>query len=426
MEECQKYFRDKSVYRKLFVKMKGKYASLGHLGGTVVLSKLTMEEKEQLGGFFQKDYVQNKTVSISMTLMKRALEGSRFSSLTWEEILESYFGEPLVVKKDEREREIWEKENYFEHIGMEYAGEKGRQWLTGMLEDKTWGYHILQQQYTQDKTGLKEMLRSLLEAIEMLPAFAKKIQRLAVFAADITGNPHFFDEGTIGGKLLLYFIQSYFGTEEIGESRPEKRNSLLYKAGILNDDLSNYVLTYGLHGKRKDGSTHTGLEGYFNVKEPVQITLFTLQGLSGLWGNERIYVVENPAVFSMLIENNPEISAVCTNGQLRLSVLLLLDMLCKDSIFYYAGDFDPEGLLIAQNLKNRYGEQLCLWNYEKKYYEKTKSEVILSSMRLKKLEKISCEELREIKEALEIEKKAGYQENMDWGWTGDGHNKRRS
>ena len=34
--------------------------------------------------------------------------------------------------------------------------------------------------------------------------------------------------------------------------------------------------------------------------------------------------------------------------------MLLLDLLKEDHSFWYAGDFDPEGLLIAQNLKERY------------------------------------------------------------------------
>ena len=190
--------------------------------------------------------------------------------------------------------------------------------------------------------------------------------------------------------------------------------SLLYEAGILNDDLSNYVLTYGLHGIMQNGKLHEGIEGYYRLKEPLQLTLLTIQNLDKIWGNEIIYIVENPAVFSMLIESNKEISAICTNGQLRLSTMLLMDQLQEDSFFYYAGDFDPEGLLIAQNLKKRYKEKLYLWKYQKEYYDKAKSEVILSEQRLKKLQNICVDGLQEIKEVLLKEKRAGYQENMVW------------
>lgn len=414
MEACLGYFKCRNVYRKLFDKMWEKYASLGHFGGTVVLSKLSAEEKAQLGGFIQKDYTENKTITISMTALQKALDGSRFSGLSWEEILRDYYGRELVIKKEAKQDELLKKQNYFNEIAENYAGERGREWLCRTLEEKRGGYQVLQQQYGQDKEGLREILRFLFLAVESLPVFGQKTQRLPVFAAGITGNPHFFDDKAVGGSLLLYFIQDFFGKDEIGETRPEKRNNLLYKAGILNDDLSNYVLVYGIHGERRDSSLHDGIEGYYREKEPMQLTLLTLQKLKRAWGNARIYVVENPAVFSMLIESDPEITAVCTNGQLRLSTLLLMDMLGRNGVFYYAGDFDPEGLLIAQNLKNRYGERLYLWNYEKEYYEKAVSGVVLNEKRLKKLEKVELKELQEIKTAIQSERRAGYQENMRW------------
>lgn len=414
MKECQQYFKSRSVYGKLFTKMREKYASLGHFGGRMVLTGLTQEEKMQLGGFLQKDYAGNQTVSLSMAMLQKALESSRFAGSTWEEIIENYFGEPLIVKKEVEQNKIQKRQQYFEKILQNDTGERGRAWFAQMLEDRTPGYQILIQQYNQDPDALKKMLRELFWAVEQLPVFEQKIRRLPVFAANITGNPHFFDDGTTAGRLLLYFIQYYFDAEEIGGSWAEKRSSLLYRAGVLNDDLSNYVLTYGLQGKKRDGLEHRGLNGYYDMKEPVQITLFTLQGLENIWGNEVIYVVENPAVFSVLIEKYPYITALCTNGQLRLSTLLLMDRLSERSVFYYAGDFDSEGLLIAQNLKERYGERLHLWNYEKKYYDKMKSQVVISSQRLKKLENVHLAELQEIKNILKKEKRAGYQENMDW------------
>lgn len=398
--------------------MREKYASLGHFGGKIVLTKLTLEEKIQLGGFLQKDYNDNKTITLSMTALQKALEESRFSDFTWEEIVEQYFGEPLLVKKELEQSKAEQKEDFFQMIKEEYAGVRGKQWFETVIENKNIasGYQLLQQQYKKDKEELGSTLQNFFYAIEQLPRFQNEVKRLPVFASRMTGNPHFFDESTVAGKLLLYFIQDYFEItiEELGDSRPEKRNRLLYEAGILNDDLSNYVLTYGLHGTMKNGELHKGIEGYFQLKEPLQLTLFTVQNLNGIWGNERIYVVENPAVFAMVIEQQKEISAVCTNGQLRLSTLLLLDLLQENSYFYYAGDFDPEGLLIAQALKQRYGNKLHLWKYQKGDYERAKSDVILNEQRLKKLQKVCVKELQEIKNALLEEKRAGYQENMEW------------
>ena len=125
-----------------------------------------------------------------------------------------------------------------------------------------------------------------------------------------------------------------------------------------------------------------------------------------------MYVVENPAVFSVLSPKYPENTFICGNGQVNLAVLVLMDELAEHHSFYYAGDFDPEGLLIAQRLKLRYKDRLSLWNYRKDLYEKYHSKVELSSERLKKLENIKAEELQEIKEILKRKKQAAYQETM--------------
>lgn len=396
--------------------MKEKYKSLGHFGGTIVLKNLTKEEKIQLGGFFQKDYTDNKSISISQAMLTKALNNCRFSQFTWEEIIEQYLEEPLVVKKEIEQEKIEKKQNYFETIQTNYAGERGKQWLEKILQEKGNGYTILQQQYTKNKEELEGIMKYVLLAVERLPVFEEEKKRLPIFASSITGNPHFFDKNTVASKLLLYFIQDYFNIEieMVGESNIEKRNALFYQAGIVKDDLSNYVLTYGLHATCQDDMLHEGIEGYYKRKEPIQITLFTLQYLKAIWGNQTIYVVENPSVFATLIEYKKDISVVCTNGQLRLSSLVLLDHLVKDSILLYAGDFDPEGLLIAQTLKERYREKLQFWKYEREYYETMKSDVPLSPQRLKKLQKITEYELQEIKQAILEEGKAGYQENMIW------------
>ena len=90
----------------------------------------------------------------------------------------------------------------------------------------------------------------------------------------------------------------------------------------------------------------------------------------------------------------------------------MLDFLQENHTFYYQGDFDPEGLLIAQRLKERYGEKFSLWNYRTEWYKKYLSEVEISEIRIKKLEKVSLPELQELKRCMQKEKRATYQEAM--------------
>ena len=261
-------------------------------------------------------------------------------------------------------------------------------------------------------------MNHVLDGIDSLPCQPRTGKRdrqlLAVFAAGVTGNPHYFDVGTAAEKLLGAYLETVTPPELFeGLSGAERKNQLFYQAGLLKDDLSNEILAYGIRGLRRDGTLHAGLEGFFREREPVRLTLRTLSGLKAAEASGKaIRIVENPAVFSMLTDRYPEEPALCVNGQPRLAALLLLDLLKEEHEFYYAGDFDPEGLLIAQRLKERYRERLKLWRYEGELYRNYLSEVPLPPERLKKLERVRLSELQEIKELMLREKKAAYQEAM--------------
>lgn len=416
LEECMLYFKARPVYKKLFLKMRDKYAGLGRFGGTVLLTSLSREEKSQLGGFFQRDYTSNKTITISADLMEKCLESSKFAGLTWELILETYFGEPLQVKKEIELAESKRREDYFAEILESISDESGREWLRSILEEKKEGYLLITQLYKESPEELRSILTYVTTGIAKLKVFQDKKQKelLAVFSANVTGNPHYFDEGKTGEKLLFNYLgERNFDLKQEGLSRAEYKNRIYYEAGILKDEVSNDALAYGIHGWKPDGGLHEGIEGFLENREPVKLTLQTIGRLEKVCGqSSQVYVVENPAVFSVLIREYPQRTVICGNGQLRLAVLILMDKFSCDTVFWYAGDFDPEGLLIAQKLKVRYGERLKLWKYEADLYETYLSEVELSDRRMKKLEQVSVQELQEIREAMYKKRRSAYQESM--------------
>ena len=402
LKECLAYFRARPVYRKLFTKLRDKYAGLGRFGGTVVLQNPGREERSQLGGFLRKDYAENKTISVSAALFERCLADSRFSGITLEELLTAYFGEELTIRKEERRKEEERREGFFAGIlaergkgtgeGAEEGAEEraGEAWLRRMLAERGGGYELLMQQYREGPEELKKLLNHVLNGIDSLPCQPWTGERDRQLLAAVA-PPELFE----------------------GLSGAERKNQLFYQAGLLKDDLSNEILAYGIRGLRRDGTLHAGLEGFLREREPVRLTLRTLSGLKAAEASGKaIRIVENPAVFSMLTDRYPEEPALCVNGQPRLAALLLLDLLKEEHEFYYAGDFDPEGLLIAQRLKERYRERLKLWRYEGELYRNYLSEVPLPPERLKKLERVRLSELQEIKELMLREKKAAYQEAM--------------
>ena len=114
--------------------------------------------------------------------------------------------------------------------------------------------------------------------------------------------------------------------------------------------MSNETLVMAFMHENIDGSMHEGIEGFLREQEPVRLTLRTLGGNRRNQGTAKRYLCGGKsAVFSVLTESqNPACAAVCVSGQPRLAALLLLDFLKENHRFWYAGDFDPEGLLIAR------------------------------------------------------------------------------
>lgn len=127
--------------------------------------------------------------------------------------------------------------------------------------------------------------------------------------------------------------------------------------------------------------------------------------------------MENPSVFAVLCgkekAGNVRRAYMCMNGQPRLAGLMVLDLFAKSGIrIYYAGDLDPEGLLIAQKLSQYYKGEFHYWHMETADYEKCRSEKVISPKRMKILERITDERLNPVLEKIEEHGTAGYQEML--------------
>ena len=79
--------------------------------------------------------------------------------------------------------------------------------------------------------------------------------------------------------------------------------------------------------------------------------------------------------------------------------------------FYYNGDFDPEGLLIADKLKSKY-TNLELIFYDLEHFNKCLSNKEISKQRLKKLNNIVNNDVNIIKNAILETEMVGYQESI--------------
>lgn len=126
----------------------------------------------------------------------------------------------------------------------------------------------------------------------------------------------------------------------------------------------------------------------------------------------KVFIIENPSILTEIVALNINASVIIADGFPNTSVHLLIEKLIESgNTIYYNGDFDPEGLLIANKLKEKYSDNLVLFCYEKIDYDNCMSKSMISEIRLKKLSKINADELSDIKNILINSKYSAYQEN---------------
>ena len=415
-KECLEYFHQSPVWKKVLKGFRKKYSSYGRFGGKVVLKNLKSQDIEELEGFFGKSFHGQKSVTVSAEKFRQALEASRYKTITPECLLENFFEEPLRGKQEQKLLREREKEKIWQKFLNDYKGtaiERAAELLRNIVKDS-------------DSQELAEWDRTMRLGSEMynhLPYRQDNKLYLAVFAAMLTGNPHAFDNGTVAGNFLYQMIQMDLEIRKIKIEFSEifpayKRQKSYLMAGIMLDDISNYAMLYQVEAVKKDGNLHKGMEGFVSEQHIVQVPLAVITEWESLYcPQDEIYIVENPSVFAVLCgkekAGNVRRAYMCMNGQPRLAGLMVLDLFAKSGIrVYYAGDLDPEGILIAQKLSQYYKGEFHYWHMETADYEKCRSEEVISPKRMKILERITDGRLKPVVDRIEEYGTVGYQEML--------------
>ena len=415
-QECLAYFHQSPVWEKVLKGFREKYSSYGRFSGKVVLKNLKSQDIEELEGFFGKSFHGQKSVTVSAEKFRQALEASRYKDVTPEYLLVNFFGEPLLGKQEQKLLRQQEKERIWENFQKSYEGTP-----VETVEESL--KNIVKVSENQDLAEWDRLLRFGAEIYNHLPYRQSDKLYLAVFAAMLTGNPHAFDNGTAEGNFLHQIIQMNLEIRGIKIETSEifpayKRQKSYLMAGIMLDDISNYAMLYQVQAVKKDGTLHKGMDGFAKEQHVVQVPLAAITEWESLHcPQDEIYIVENPSVFAVLSgkekAGNARRAYMCMNGQPRLAGLMVLDLFAKSGIkVYYAGDLDPEGILIAQKLSQYYKGEFHYWHMETVDYEKCRSEEIISPKRMKILERINDERLKPVVESIGEYKTAGYQEML--------------
>ena len=417
--ECAKYFKSRKAYQRCMREFRKKWKSFGKVAGRIILKDTTEEERRAIGGIIGKVFY-DKDIFFSFAEFEQGLQRTRFAPVNMKEVLEAYFGEKLSTNQGEKEEQEKKKGVFFNDICRYFLKNAGGEsiaflWIQAMFSDKKYGYQQLVREYTKDRQKAEVLVKNVGNGLIQLECAEGTCgeRPLAVFAAKISGNPHYFDRGTAPGQLLINAI-CYWRKAELPINAHQWRE-LLYVVGILPDNVSSMVHAY---------------DAFCRLKEPYVITMENLRGITGVRPEgDRVYVVENEMVFSYLLEHagrerqvesdksgrhrNDNLTLLCTSGQLRAVALELIPLILDSGVdIYYSGDIDPDGMGIADRLWQKFGDRIHIWRMSPTDYETSISKEGIGNNGLAKLGKVRNPLLQQTVERVKDKRIAAYQENL--------------
>lgn len=417
-KKCAKYFKQNPVYQRCLTELRKKWENYGRVTGRIILKEASEEEKRAIGGIVGKMFFETD-IRFTFAEFEQGLQKTRFAPINIKEVLELYFEEPILTRQEKKsliknEKEIFLTQIYEELQQKANASSYVPRWFHALMQEKKYGYQLLIKEFGSDADKAATLARNTGMALFRLEEMTEEeTYPLAVFAAEISGNPHFFDRGTTAAQLLLHGM-CFWKNWKIPVTAYEWREAL-NNVGILCDNIASIVHASGIHIEIKEG-LHPGYEAFCQRKEPYVITSENLKYMTGAKAvDNRVYVVENEMVFLYLAENTKdrECALLCTSGQLRVAAFQLISLLIENNaVIYYGGDLDPEGMGIADRLWQKYGDAVQMWRMSRSDYFDSISDEELSEQRLAKLENIRHPLLKQTAEDMLVQKRAGYQENI--------------
>ncbi|MDR2904271.1 MAG: DUF2399 domain-containing protein [Clostridiales bacterium] len=390
--------------------MNKKYQKTGKYTGKIRFDNLTHAEQLFFStidiNIMEQNYAE---FSIQKFVKKKILTGI-LKDIDADMFWATYNQEKIITNHEIKTDFMARTERFFQEILLAYAGSEGGRWLAACLAEKKYGYRLIMKEYQRAPTELATLLNNVLMALNGYPQ--RQLLAMPFFATEITKDPHYFDQGSIAFSLLISGF-CFFSSEEY-PNNAEELQTLMTKFGLAKDLVSNQLLVFHISAIN-DGEIHQGIE-YFNAtNEVLSLTLKNIKDYEKIIvRNNKLFVFENPSVFSaatdILAQKN--ISLACTSGNLKLAAIGFLDKIAENSKIYYSGDLDPEGLKIADYLKERYQDSLVLWRMDQENYLHSLSQVVLDAKRISKLQSIKYPLLRQVAGLMEQKQLAGYQERL--------------
>lgn len=370
------YFTDPG-FRRLLERCWKRYESLGRIGGKAVLEHAAPEECDAVNRFFGWDCRPGERVEVRLELFDRELRESRFG-IGLLELHEVIYGEPLLTKRERlQDRDAEWRELFLS--ALDRIGEPlpptVRGWVARVEEGSAAGTRTLRETW---KSKPEQAIEAFVFAVRALSIVFRDSPdglvasiRLPVLAAAVSGDAHALDRNRACGRLFLSCLLDLAAVSEAAEEEGSEEDGaatlrlrdVYRRFGILDDDLSSVVRFY----IPDDNCDSLPLPTVWSLRE--------VEASSSMHSFTAIYAVENPAVFSTVLDalqaglpagpGRPAL--VCTSGPASAAAIRWLRRCLEGSgpavNLYYSGDFDVNGLAMGQTLANLFPDRFRPWRF---------------------------------------------------------------
>lgn len=399
----KEYFQPK-VFKELASILWQRYFLTGTFGKSVGIKTLKVNDLEPLRIFFgytELEWERKKSVSIQE--LSQNLSHSVFQ-MTINQFVELVSGRKLRLKSVEEE--LYQKDFIQFKKQLELIDLRFVQWFDAKQ---------IQKWFDQHRTELA-IFRHVSNALNHLP---QNYTRLPFFAYTQTGLPHYFDEDQTAGTILLQCLEKMAEEQQVflddALSATEKKNEWLARAHLLKDDTMNFVAAVNLVGYNQQQQADIVWQAASQKHQSWNIPLkeLLIQEEVRPYSRKKVLIIENSGVYSLLLERFPELPMICSSGQFRYAVWVLLRKLVKSGThLYYSGDIDPEGLDMAQNLINHLQVPIDWLGMNESDFQTKQTMIELSESRLKKLDKLVDPQLKKMAEKIKSKHAVVYQEGL--------------
>lgn len=409
--ELADYLKGNIAFQPLMAELKIMWVKYNGWRRELVISDADHALREAVSDLLGVPLWDSRNIRISRKQWDKGLLTTRFGDVDMKAVLEFYFDQPIVSQKEAEMNRQREQDALFEKLVLEFAESPAGNWLMS-LRQKPAAYGKIKMFLNLEN----DVLRKVCQAFNQLPSRKKETALLAVFANQICQNPHFFDEGPARSLLLQAIRWENSNLSDLTEEELLDINNVLQVAGLIRDGVSNRCLVYYLYAVCRE-KIHHGWSGFIKAQEPLCVTLRNVMEVELVRTQKQTILIENPSVFEILAEtlrqqNRQDISLICTEGQPNRCFWELINKIDKErTVFWYCGDFDPEGIQMAQQMLNKIPD-LKLWHYEVTDYYVAISNKKFGERRRKILEHCKEQSLQVLCQSILKEGRCGYQEAL--------------